>query len=140
MKTPVLKLRVLLPTRVALETDITRLRAEGGHGSFSVLPRHVDFCAALVPGILSFDDADGCEIFYAVDEGTVVKCGQRLLVSTRHAERGPDLGSLRAALNERLLQIDEGERQARTALPHRGRFRPPLHGNGIALGRYERGI
>lgn len=118
MNPSVLHLRMFLPTRIALDQEIVRLRAEGGHGSFSVLPRHVDFCAALRPGILSFENLVGEEIFYAVDEGTVVKCGPSLLVSTRRAECGPNLGSLRKALKDRFLRIDESERQARTALRH----------------------
>jgi F-type H+-transporting ATPase subunit epsilon len=90
-----MNLKVLLPTGVLIEEEVTKVIAEAHNGFFCLLPKHVDFAAAIVPGILSFETAGGREEFLAVDQGILIKCGQEVLVSTRNAVRGPDLGQLR---------------------------------------------
>jgi hypothetical protein len=47
-----MKLTILLPGEVFLEAEAAKVIAEAGNGSFCLLPRHVDFVAALVPGLL----------------------------------------------------------------------------------------
>ncbi|MDX1433638.1 MAG: F0F1 ATP synthase subunit epsilon [Gammaproteobacteria bacterium] len=109
-------LRILLPTEVLVDEAVTKIVAEAANGSFCLLPRHIDFVAALLPGILSFWTAGAGECFAATDEGTLVKCGHRVLVSTFNAVRGTDLEALRETVAERYLSLDEHERLARTAL------------------------
>jgi F-type H+-transporting ATPase subunit epsilon len=113
------KLKVLLPTQVFLEEETAKIIAEAENGSFCLLPRHIDFVAALVPGIISYlKPAGEEEEVLAVDEGILVKCGPEVLVSTRNAVRGPDLGQLRDTVEKRFLALDEREKQARAALAH----------------------
>ena len=110
-------LRVLLPEKVVLEQEVQKVVAEGENGSFGLLPRHVDYVEPLVPGILSFvpvDDED--EVFAAVDEGLLVKCGSEVLVSVRNAVVGPELGHLEATVRDRFHRVDEREQAMRTAL------------------------
>ncbi len=90
--------------------------AEAENGSFCLLPRHVDFVAALVPGVLIFYGSAGEEHFAAIDQGILVKCGAEVSVSTFSAVRGNDLGVLEALVEERFVELDERERKARTAL------------------------
>ena len=52
-----MKLMVLLPTEVLIDEEARKITAEAQNGSFCLLPRHIDFVTALVPGILSFEDA-----------------------------------------------------------------------------------
>ena len=111
-----MRLKVLLPSRVLVDEQVSKVVAEAGNGFFALLPRHVDFLAALVPGLFSFVTEEGREEFLAVDEGILVKVGQEVLVSTRNATRGPDLGTLRQTVEEQYLRQDERERQTRTAL------------------------
>ncbi len=111
-----MKLRVLLPIEVLIEEDATKVIAEAHNGFFCLLPRHVDFIAALVPGILSFETTGGREEFLAVDEGILIKCGQEVTVSTRNAMRGPDLGQLKRTVVERFKALDEREKTARSAM------------------------
>jgi F-type H+-transporting ATPase subunit epsilon len=56
------------------------------------------------------------EHFLAVDEGTLVKVGQQVLVSTRNAVAHRSLEALRATVSEEFRMLDQHERQARTAL------------------------
>jgi F-type H+-transporting ATPase subunit epsilon len=111
-----MKLRVLLPTEVLIEEEVTKVIAEAHNGFFCLLPKHVDFIAALVPGILSFETTGGREEFLAVDEGILIKCGQEVTVSTRNAMRGPDLGRLKNTVVEKFGALDEQEKTARSAM------------------------
>jgi len=111
-----MNLKVLLPAEVLLQEDVAKVTAEAHNGSFCLLPKHVDFVAALVPGILSFETAGGREAFVAVDEGILVKCGEEVMVSTRNAMRGPDLGQLRRTVEERFKVLDDREKTARSAM------------------------
>lgn len=107
--------RLMLPSGMLLEQEAVKLVAEAHNGSFCLLPRHVDFVAALVPGILVLTAADGTESFLAVDEGILVKRGAQVQVSTWNAVQGM-LGELRQAVRERFRELDESEHRARRAL------------------------
>jgi F-type H+-transporting ATPase subunit epsilon len=111
-----MNLKVLLPAEVLVQEEVAKVTAEAHNGSFCLLPKHVDFVAALVPGILSFETAGGREAFVAVDEGILVKCGDEVMVSTRNAMRGPDLGQLRRTVEERFKVLDDREKTARSAM------------------------
>jgi F-type H+-transporting ATPase subunit epsilon len=111
-----MKLKVLLPTEVLIEEEVTKVIAEAHNGFFCLLPKHVDFVSALVPGILSFETNRGREEFLAVDEGVLIKCGQEVFVSTRNAVRGPDLGQLKRTVVEKFQVLDEREKAARSAM------------------------
>ena len=111
-----MRLKVLLPHEVLVDEDASKIIAEAENGSFCLKPRHVDFVAALAPGLLSFVDAAGGEVFLAVDEGILVKCGAEVLVSCRNAVRGEDLGQLQQIVDQRFTALDEQERLARSAV------------------------
>lgn len=111
-----MNLKVLLPTEVFVDKDVTKVVAEAENGSFCLLPRHIDFVAALVPGLLSYHTEEGQEVFLGIDEGILVKCGTEVLVSTRHAIQGPDLGSLQHTIEHQFRVLDEKEKMARTAV------------------------
>lgn len=110
-----MNLRILLPTRILLDRPVDKIVAEAENGSFCLLPRHVDFVAALVPGLLSYTAGEQ-EEFVAVDEGILVKNGADVLVSVRDALIGPDLGMLRLMVTEQYEVLDEREKRARSAL------------------------
>jgi F-type H+-transporting ATPase subunit epsilon len=112
-------LKILLPTEVLLDRDVSKVLAEGTNGSFCLLPRHQDFVTALVPGLLSFV-ADAREEFVAVDEGVLIKIGNEVLASTRRAVRGPDLGMLRQTVEREFLELDERQRLTRSAMARLG--------------------
>jgi F-type H+-transporting ATPase subunit epsilon len=108
---------VLLPEKVLLRRAVQKIVAEGQSGSFGLLPRHVDVVEALVPGILSFVPlGGGSEVFVAVDDGLLVKCGRMVRVSVRNAVIGPELGALEKTVRDRFQQIDDREQTLRTAL------------------------
>ncbi len=109
-------LRVLLPTEVLVDENVQKIIAEAVNGEFCLLPRHVDFVAALVPGVLYFYSTGQAENYVALDQGVLVKCGREVFVSTTNGVRGTELSQLQALVEERFMELDEHERKARTAL------------------------
>ena len=110
-----MSVKVIVPSGVLLEQTAVKVVAEAQNGSFCLLPRHVDFTAALVPGILTLTSSGGEETFLAVDEGILVKHGPEVLVSTWNALQGK-LGELRQAVLAQFRERDEQEQKARVAL------------------------
>lgn len=111
-----LHLQLLLPTGVLVDKDVVKVIAEAENGEFCLLPRHVDFVAALVPGILSFYVSEDEESIAAIDEGILVKSGRDVLISTPNGVLGSDLASLQTLVEEHFLELDEHERKVRSAL------------------------
>lgn len=111
-----MRLAIQTPKGRVLERETPKVLAEAENGFFCLLPRHVDFAAALVAGILAYEGGDGEHRWVAVDEGTLVKKGDRVDVAVRDAVEGADLGSLEETVRERFLALDERERAARTAI------------------------
>ena len=105
-----MRLKVLLPTETFIDTPAVKITAEAENGSFCLEPRHIDFVAALVPGLLTFVRDSGEEVFLGVDEGTLIKCEAQVLVSTRNAVSGTDLTQLRATVESQFRALDERER------------------------------
>jgi F-type H+-transporting ATPase subunit epsilon len=111
-----MSLKILLPDGILLDQTVLKVTAEAENGSFCLLPRHVDFLAALVPGLLSFQDQASQERFVAIDAGILVKQGSQVLVSTRQAVQGDQIESLRETVQREFRTIDERERTARSAI------------------------
>jgi len=107
--------KILLPSEVFYNQEVLKVVAEAANGSFCLLPQHVDFVAALVPGLLRMVVPEGREEFYAIDEGILVKKGHEVAVSTRNAIKVPDLGGLKGIIEERFKTLDDKEKAARTA-------------------------
>ena len=112
-----MQLKVLIPSRKILTTKAVKVRVESEAGHFTLLPRHLDWVAALVPGIMAYVEQQGEEeIYLAVDQGILVKSGRDVLVSVRNAVVGEELGNLQDAVSRQFLVMEERERQSRTAM------------------------
>jgi F-type H+-transporting ATPase subunit epsilon len=112
-----MRLTVCLPDRIMLDSEVSKVIAESETGSFCLLPRHIDYVATLVPGILSYERVNQQgEEFLAVDEGLLVKCGSDVKVSTRNAVLSKDLGRLKQTVEDEFLELDEQERKSRSII------------------------
>lgn len=111
-----MNLKVALPATVLVDEPVRKIVVDAENGSFAILPRHVDFLAALVPGVLTYLDAEGLERFLGIDEATLVKCGDDVLISARNAVEGDDLSTLRHQVTTAFILLDERERSAQSAL------------------------
>jgi F-type H+-transporting ATPase subunit epsilon len=110
-----MRLKVFLPARVFLDEEVTKVVAEAENGSFCLLPRHIDFVAALVPGIMSFE-SEKVEEYLAVDEGVLVKRASEVRVSTRRAVRSKNLGEMKKIVKQEFRALDEREKKTRSVL------------------------
>ena len=108
-----MRLKVWVPTEVFLDEEVAKVKAEAENGWFEILPRHIDFVTALVPGVLSFQPPGQPVRYLAIDRGVLVKCGPEVAVSTRNAVRGDDLGTLQHAVGERFRKLQEKEQTER---------------------------
>lgn len=105
-----------LPTRTLFEGRAESLTALAPTGAFGIWPNHVDFVTALVPSVLTLRLLGGAEAIFGIDEGLLVKKGHEVSVAVLRGVQGDDLESLRDTVQASFVQIDEEERQARSAL------------------------
>lgn len=110
-----MRLQLFLPTQTVVDEDVDKVSAEAGDGSFTLLPRHVDFATALVPGLLVYN-RNGDEHLWAVNAGVLVKQGDTVSVSTTDAIAGDDPADLERAVTREFDQLDERESAAHLAV------------------------
>ena len=112
-----MKLTILTPAATLLERQVAKVTAEAPNGFFCLLPRHVDFVTAIVPGVLSFTTEETTEeVFVAVDEGVLVKQGADVTVSTRNAATGEALERLEERVARQFRRRDAEAQKALQAL------------------------
>jgi len=117
MEKTLMTVSIFLPTEVFLEkNEIRKVSAEGMEGWFTLLPEHIDYVAILTPSILTLEDHNREERYFAVDHGTLVKRGKQVSISTRRAIHGKDLDSLAHVVKEELTAMDDLEKKARSVL------------------------
>jgi len=104
-----------LPARLLWQGRARRLQAVAEHGSFGMLPHHTDFVASLVPSVLVVEGVDG-ERFFGIDHGLLVKRGDRVDIAVHRGVAGEALDSLAESVAATFVDMDEEERQTRTAL------------------------
>ncbi len=110
-----MNLKILLPSQVLLEEKVSKVVAEGAEGYFGILPGHIDFTTALVPGLLLISTVKGQEELLAIDQGILVKKGSEVWISTRNAIRNADLGQAKTLIENQFKTLDDRERMARSA-------------------------
>jgi len=108
------KLKIFLPSELFLNEEVSKVIGEGPSGSFCLMPRHIDYVTALVPGILAYQTTRGEEQFLAVNKGILVKLEDHVLVSSRLAVKG-DLGQLQIEVKRMISRVDEKEKMTQSA-------------------------
>lgn len=110
-----MKIKLVLPYRTLLEQPVDKITAPGTEGTFQVLPKHVDVVWSLQPGILTLT-VNNQDEYYAIQQGTLVKMGDTVHVSTFRAIKGESLEKLHLSLQENDEKVDERERKANEVL------------------------
>ncbi len=110
-----MNLKVAELTRVLIDTQVKKVIAEDHKGYFGMLPRHVDFVTALVPGILTFETQEGDIGYVALDEGVLVKAGDDVTVSTARAVHGKELKVLEETVLKEFSKQSERARKIQAA-------------------------
>lgn len=105
-----------LPTRTLFEGQAASVTAVAPSGAFGLLPNHIDFVTAIVPSVVTLRGIDGSEMFFGLDEGLLVKKGHAVTIAALRGVQGDELDSLQQTVETSFIQMDEEERQARSAL------------------------
>lgn len=108
-------LNIMTPEQKRTFEGVKKIIAEAQNGSFCLKPRHIDYVAALVPGILNFVE-DKTETFIAVNTGVLIKQANNVLISVRHAIEGDDLDDLDRVVQEEFYVLDKKEQETQIAL------------------------
>ena len=117
MKTPLMNLKILLPYGVFADIkSVKRIVVETTECSYGMLPRRLDCTAALVTGILLYETESEGEKYIAVNEGILIKAGQQVSISVRHAIGNVPLGKLKAMVEKEMMELDELEINARMVM------------------------
>ena len=112
-----IQLRIYLPTEVFYQQDtVSKIVAEGLEGYFTLLPKHIDYVSVLVPGIMTIELANNSTTYIAVDQGTLVKCGNEVNVSVRNGVQGESIEKLSEVVDNQFKKIDDMEKKARAIL------------------------
>jgi F-type H+-transporting ATPase subunit epsilon len=98
-----------------MDREVDKVSGEGLHGSFTLLPHHLDYVVLLASSILTFT-ADGEEQFVAIDGGVLTKVRDEVRVSTVAAIRGEQLEELERTVVRSFRRLDEQERNTRAAM------------------------
>ena len=123
-------LHVVTPGSVVVDAPADKVSTEAVDGSFTLLPRHVDMVAALVPGLLTYV-LDGVERLVAIDGGILVKRDRSVRVATGEAIPGDDAADLQRALSASMRGLERRRTSdAGGDRPPRDRRDPPVDGVG----------
>jgi len=108
-----MKLEILVPDGVVLDTPIRGLRAADASGLFDLWPNHEDFATLLVPCVLSYRDEEDREHYAAVDGGVLVLQRGQVSVGTREAVLADRIEEVADAAAAMLAARRQKERTAR---------------------------
>lgn len=104
-----MRLRIVTPLSVVVDTDIDALRAEDASGSFGILPGHAPLLTALTISIVSWRSGDK-QRFCALRGGVLTVMGGAVAIATREAVAGDDLTTLDRDVLARFQSDAEEER------------------------------
>ena len=110
-----MKLKIITPLDIFNIDDVAKINAEGLEGHFTLLPNHADYVSSITTSVFTFETKDKTQ-FFAVDGGVLVKYGENVELSIRHAIKGADLENLKKQMEISFKEMDEEDKQTRTAL------------------------
>ena len=109
-------LEIFVPSERHRFPGLTLVDVESEEGRLSLLPHHVDCAAALSPGLVRIRDEQGEEHYVGADGGTLVKIGDRVLITTPRAVVGRALGEIHSELEARRRRRARHRLEAQKAL------------------------
>ncbi len=110
-----MRLRILTPAHVVVDEPVSRVRIESINGSYSLLPRHIDFITALVPGIVVFQREGEGEKFAGIDQGILVKEQENVRLAVRRGVVSSRLGEIRSTVDEQYRELSKREKKAQAS-------------------------
>lgn len=111
-----MKLHIYTPLGLVLSCQASRINLETLSGYITLLPRHVDFTAAMNANVLSYTSENGTEKFAACHRGIVVKKGDTVTVTVQKAVLGDTLDELEKVIQSEFKQDEEKRKELNAAM------------------------
>ena len=109
-----MRVKLILPYKTILDKTVNKVSAPGVEGDFQILPKHIDGTWSLKAGILVISMED--EVYFAIDQGVLVKEGDTVYISCFQAIKGDSLESLTDTVKNDLQVLNSREKKAREVL------------------------
>lgn len=110
-----MNLKIITPLEVFNIENVSKIKAEGLEGYFTILPHHSDYVSAITTSVFSFI-AGGKTEYFAVDGGILVKYGNNVEFSIRHAIKGRNLDDLKQEMETSFKQMDDEDKKMKASL------------------------
>ena len=110
-----MKLRILTPSEVILEQDVTHVTAEDPTGSLGIRRGHATLMTPLVPGIVIARSGDGSERYVAVNGGVMLVDRDTVEIVSRQAVAGTSTDELETRVVTGFQKDNEDDRANRAA-------------------------
>ncbi len=115
-----MRLKTLLPTGVAVDEDVLRVRVDTRNGSMTFLPHHADYLTVLTAGLVSYrvvkEDKKTKDVFMACDQGILVKEGDKISLSVRKAIISDDIEYLTKLISKDFKKTEDERKKANVAI------------------------
>ncbi|MBR6356249.1 MAG: hypothetical protein IKR92_05290 [Alphaproteobacteria bacterium] len=111
-----MKLTVFTPLGTALKSKINKITLETLSGYHTLLPKHIDFAAAMRANVVVYTTEDGAEKYVACHHGIVVKKGEYVTITVQDAVTGDTLDELSEVISRDFKQNDEKRKELNSAM------------------------
>jgi F-type H+-transporting ATPase subunit epsilon len=108
MNGPVFHLNIVTPSSIAVR-EIQAVQLTDETGSFGILKGHDDFLTVLQPSLGYYIDADGKEMFIAVDGGIFCIRGEAVTLTTKELFESEHPEELSALMEQTILKREKNE-------------------------------
>lgn len=107
-----MKLKIGTPYFSMNYENVSKVKAEGMEGNFTILPKHMDYVSVLIPCIVKFE-INGEELSVAVDEGLLIKRGDEVKIAVREMIEPKADETMKSAIHRYYDELEENERKGR---------------------------
>ena len=111
-----MKLTVFTPLGEILKSKIKKVTVETLNGYYTLLPKHVDFAAAMGENIVTYTTEQNQKKYLACHRGIVVKKGDAVTITVQNAVMSDTLEDLSEVINHDFKQADEQRKELNSAM------------------------
>ncbi|HBO50324.1 MAG TPA: hypothetical protein DD619_06040 [Alphaproteobacteria bacterium] len=111
-----MQLTVCSPLGTVLQTKALKVTFETLNGFYTLMPKHVDFVAAMKPNIVRYTDENNAESYVACHRGIVVKKGQNVTMSVQNAVISKSLDTLSLVIRNDFKENEERRKELNLAM------------------------
>lgn len=111
-----MKLTVFTPFGMVLQQRINKVTVETLNGYYTLLPKHVDFAAAMPINIVSYEQENGESSYIACYQGIVVKKKDVVTITVQNAVEGRTIQELKEVIRRDFKQHNESRKELNLAM------------------------